>query len=527
MKAVNGIVLSVVAVALAGCGAEEIASPGNGGDITINNPPPVVQEPAAPDPAAELATPAGGCPTIAVGNLRDDGTISGPTGEYRVCTLPAQVTGNITLERLPGVLYALDGKTQVGADLGVADGSGVTLTIQPGVVIFARTGTSWLLVNRGNKLNAVGTAAQPIVFTSRDNVLGLATDTSHGQWGGVVLNGRAPVTDCALGTAGSTDPASACQRYVEGDVDNAVFGGLTSNDSSGVLDYVQIRYSGYVLAANVELQSLTLNGVGSGTTIRHFQSHNSSDDGFENFGGTVDMRYLVLTGADDDSIDVDTGYTGTIQYVIAAQKGTGGGDSVIELDSANAMEAQLPRTFLKLANFTLLHRNPATGNGAALRLRGQANVALVNGLVTSPMACLMVEKPEFLLADAGTEKVVPTFQTVAMSCGGAAFRGVTVSGSAVTDMPQVTSDLATIFNADANNNAALASTLTGGFINGAAESALVAVDPKAMDPRFDTTTYVGAVRDAADTWYAGWTCNSATASFGAGSTSCTSLPSLK
>ena len=83
---------------------------------------------------------------------------------------------------------------------------------------------------------------------------------------------------------------------------------------------MQIRYSGYVLSGNSELQSLTLGGVGSGTTIDHIHSHNSSDDGFEIFGGRVKLRHFVITGADDDSIDVDTGYKGTIQYVIAVQK---------------------------------------------------------------------------------------------------------------------------------------------------------------------------------------------------------------
>jgi hypothetical protein len=224
---------------------------------------------------------------------------------------------------------------------------------------------------------------------------------------------------------------------------------------------------------------------------------------------------------------VDTGFNGTIQYVIAAQKASGGGDSMVELDSANANEAQLPRTHLKMANFTLVHRNPASGNGAAMRFRGQANVSLVNGLLTTTMPCLMVEKPEFLVANAGIEKVVPTFRSVALSCGATPFRGVTVSGSTITDVPAITTDLTTLFNtAGSNNNAALVSTLTGVYVNGANEAAVVAIDPKTIDTRFDTTAYVGAVRDAGDTWYAGWTCNSATASFGSTGTACTSLPSL-
>ena len=120
---------------------------------------------------------------------------------------------------------------------------------------------------------------------------------------------------------------------------------------------------GYVLSGNSELQSLTLGGVGSGTTIDHIDSHNSSDDGFEIFGGRVNLRYFVITGADDDNIDVDTGYQGTIQYVIAVQKTSGAADSMIELDSpgtnSTTDETQTPRTNLKLANFTL--RSPQRG----------------------------------------------------------------------------------------------------------------------------------------------------------------------
>lgn len=122
-------------------------------------------------------------------------------------------------------------------------------------------------------------------------MLGLATDDSQGQWGGIVLLGRAPVTDCTVAPA-ATPGTVNCERQTEGAVDPAYFGGATPNDNSGRLRYVQIRYSGYVLSGDSELQSLTLGGVGSGTTISHIQSHNSSDDGFENFGGFVYVRGL-------------------------------------------------------------------------------------------------------------------------------------------------------------------------------------------------------------------------------------------
>lgn len=520
MKFKYWLVAGAVAAALSGCGADEISSAGSTGNVTINNPPATTPDPTPEDPDADLVQAATGCPTITdPAGLRDDGTITGPTGTYRICTLPNQLTRSATLTRVAGLLYALDGRVDVGPDRGAAPTADapIVLTIEPGVVIFAKTGTSWLAVNRGNRISAVGTADRPIVFTSRDNVLGLSTDDSQGQWGGVVLLGRAPVTDCTVAPA-ATPGTVACERQTEGAVDPAYYGGATPDDNSGSIKYVQIRYSGYVLSANNELQSLTLEGVGSGTTIDYYQSHNSSDDGFENFGGAANMRHVIVTGADDDSIDLDTGYRGTLQYVIAVQKSSGNPDSMIELDSANTLEDQAPRTHMKLANFTFVHRNPASGNNAAMLLRGKADATLVNGVVTSPMACLRLNGSNILTADAATDKIgAPVFQSVVMQCAATPFVG---SGGVTADQ------VAAAFNAGADNNAAFTATLSNTFVNGASESAAVATDPKTLDAAFDSTTYVGAVKDANDTWFAGWTCNSATATFGTASTACTSLPAL-
>jgi hypothetical protein len=540
MKSLNWIVAGAVAACLAGCGAEEIVSPGSGGNITINNPPADPGNGGGDPSGDDLVEPAAGCPTIANNpGLTDDGTITGPTGTYRVCTLPARFTASTTLQRFPGLLYAIDGRVDVGCDLGAGaatlpggspclNTTPVTLTLQSGVIVFAKTGTSWLAVNRHNRINAVGEATRPIVFTSRDNVQGLSGDDSQGQWGGIVLLGRAPITDCAA--AGATPGTEQCERQTEGAVDPALFGGATANDNSGTLRYVQIRYSGYVLSGNSELQSLTLGGVGSGTQISYIQSHNSSDDGFENFGGTVPLRRFVITGADDDSIDADTGYRGTIQHVIAVQKTTGAADSMIELDSPGAntttAENQVPRTWLKLANFTFVHRNPASGNGAALRFRGGADASLINGIVISPMAALRLDNTNggvnILGTDAGVDKVgAPAFSSVVLQSAAAS----TFSGSGGT--PALTAgDVAGAFNAGTNNNAAFVNSLTGGFINGANETAVVATNPATIDAGFDATDYVGAVPIGGDAWYAGWTCNSATATFGTASSSCTTLPAL-
>lgn len=552
MKALNWFVACAAGAVLAGCGAEEIASPGAGGSIVIND-----NRfsgggggGGGGGSGGDQAEPAGACPTISnietvggvlVGGLTDSGTISGPTGEYRVCTLPAIFKKNTTLARIPGVLYRIDGRVDVGYDLGPAQGgalpphvpvgtstTGISLTIEPGVILFATSGPSWMVVNRGNQINAAGTAARPIVFTSRDDVAGFTSDSAHGQWGGIVMLGRAPITDCATGaTPGSVD----CYRQTEGSVNEAWFGGATPTDSSGTFKYVQIRYSGYVLSGNSELQSLTLGGVGSGTTIDHIQSHNSSDDGFEVFGGRVKLRHFVITGADDDSIDADTGYKGTIQYVIAVQKSSGAPDSVIELDSpgtsTTTSETQTPRTNLKLANFTLVHQGTSsTGNVAAVRLRGGADATFVNGvIVSSTFPGLRIDNGTGAFA----VDIMGPANVATDDAGSPFFRSVLVQGAAGVGIRAGSpAAFTTEFNTVGfNNNAAFLSTLTNGYVNGASETSATATDPKTLDTEFDTTTWVGAVRDATDTWYTNWTCNSSTANFGSSGVACTSLPSLE
>src|SRR5690606_29182304 len=144
------------------------------------------------------------------------------------------------------------------------------LTIEAGVRIFASGGSDYLIVNRGSQIFAEGTAAQPIIFTSRQNVDGATTENSQGQWGGLVIAGRAPQANCQL-----TAPVT-CTGQVEGT--SAFYGGNAPTDNSGRLRYVQIKYSGFEISTGNELQALTLAGVGSGTTVEYVQSYNSSDD---------------------------------------------------------------------------------------------------------------------------------------------------------------------------------------------------------------------------------------------------------
>ena len=516
------LILGCSLVALSACGADEIVSPGTGGNVVINNPPAPTPTPT-PTPTSALVTPAGGCPTIAdAQGLTDEGTITGPEGTWRVCALPDRLNTSSTLARIPGLLYRLPGQASVGTDGGpTPDGSdgfndtNVELTIDPGVIIYA-SGSSFLNVTRGNSIDANGTAAMPIIFTSRDNIVGFNNENSSGQWGGVVLSGRAPVTDCfePLATPGTID----CERKVEGAAQDNFFGGATTDDSSGSLSYVQIRYSGFVLSGDAELQSLTTGGTGTGTVINHIQSVNSSDDGVEFFGGFVNLSHLIVAGAEDDGLDTDTGVKANMNFVLVAQR-SGIGDATIEADSSNGLENSTPRQNTQVVNFTFIHRR--TGD-QVVRLRGGTDYGLHNGViiadgVTTP--CIRIDDDETAqAANAGLDDVgAPTFNSVALACT-TNFRNGSNGG------PNAAAAEA-IFDAGTGNTKAFTPTITGGYLNGANENGYTPIfNPAGLSSFFDASvTYIGAVT-ASNNWTQGWTCDSAAVSFGNNTGSCLDIP---
>ena len=187
-----------------------------------------------------------------------------------------------------------------------------TLTIEPGTTVCGDATdpqkVSFLNIDQDAKLVADGSREKPIVFTSSRK----PGERRTSDWGGVVLRGRAPInlppgdgSACGSleGNAGSYGPC----------------GTLRSDDSSGVLRYVRIEFAGREVAPDNELNGLTFGGVGSGTVIDYVQVHRGSDDAFEFFGGTVNVRHLVATGALDDSFDWDQGYSGKGQFLVSQQ----------------------------------------------------------------------------------------------------------------------------------------------------------------------------------------------------------------
>lgn len=513
-------------LALAGCGAEDIASPGAGGNVTINNNGGGTGggTPTPTPPATTTATAAADCPFIAdPQGLTDRGTISGPTGTYRLCQLPARFNRSSQLQFTTAdaaVIYLIDGQVDVGTDGGpTADASdglndtNVVLTIEPGVTL-AGLDASYLNVNRGNQIQANGTAARPIIWTSQQNIRGENTDNSSGDWGGLIINGRAPVTDCLSNTA--TPGTADCEREVEGTTTPPRYGGNEPTDNSGSVTFVQLRYSGTVLANGDELQALTTGGVGSGTTLSNIMSFNSADDGVEFFGGEVNINGLVVVGAEDDSIDTDTGVKANLQYVVAVQR-QDIGDTIIEADSSNTVEENTPRQNTQISNATFIQRR---NDDQVVRIRGRADYALLNTIIVDASSngtpCLRVDTIETLsrAADASIDEAGPVrFESVALDCATAFRDGADTTAAGVQAQ----------FDAGSNNNSAFTNTLSMTYINGANESGLVAFNPTALSSFFEDAGFVGAAQSG-DTRFEGWTCDSSTIAFGNNTGLCTSLP---
>ena len=484
---------SAAALAVSACGADDVASPGEGNLVVLPSPTPTPTPAPTPTPTPVAGTPATDCPT----GTANVGTITTGNGEEaRNCQVSGVIQGNLVLPKrasTENTVYSLSGGVEVGID-GGAQG---ILTIEPGVTVFGSSGGDYLLVNRGSQLFAEGTASAPIIFTSRQNILGTAGVDSIGQWGGIVILGRAPISDCATGGASNPGGARAdCEAIVEGPA-NAVYGGTLPTDSSGRMSYLQVRYPGFEVSPGNELNGITLAGVGSGTFFQNIQVHNSSDDGVEWFGGRVNGKNLAFTGIDDDSVDSDSGYQGANQYVLAVQR-VGGGDHVMEADSNGDEDAE-PRQRHLLANVTFV----SSGQDHVILLRGGGDYEFYNSIFNSAAACIDIDSATTVQAAgaAADENGPPVFQSLFMSC----------ATSFVDDGNITVAEIQTIFNAGTNNTASGTSTLANAsaafpFINGANENAVTPFAASGASSFFEDAAYIGAVKDANDTRFQGWTC---------------------
>ena len=222
-------------------------------------------------------------------------------------------------------IWLMDGKIVVQ--------EGATLTIEEGTIVKGATGTganaTVLVVAKGGKINAVGTADKPIIFTDANDQIVYANGTTSpnrsatdkGLWGSVIILGN--------GIVGAANGEANIEGVVSG-YEWTKYGGSNNADNSGVMKYVSIRHTGTAVSPGNELQGLTMGGVGSGTVIENIELVGSEDDGIEIFGGAVNVTNLVVANYDDDGIDLDQAYAGTISNAVVIL--ATGSDTAFEID---------------------------------------------------------------------------------------------------------------------------------------------------------------------------------------------------
>jgi len=441
-------------------------------------------------------------------------------GNRPVVTLQGSISANQTLTA--NTIYSLRGYVYVT--------NNAVLTIQPGTIIRGagrdqdpdgqnRGGT--LIVERGSRLEAAGTAQQPIVFTSSKP----AGQRGYGDWGGIVLIGRAPANQ---GT----------NRPLEGGIRGTVSTDNAPDDNSGTLSYVRIEFPGIALSAtpNSEINGLTMYQVGRGTTINNVQVSYSGDDSYEWFGGTVNCRNLIALRGFDDDFDTDWGYVGRVQFGVSLRDpnvADQSGSCAFESDNfdpgepATAVNTGLPLTQPVFANMSTLGvsgvpstANTSNGSGAyraAMHLRRNTAISIINSV--------MAGWPEGLRLEGSATGTLNNANTGLLELQGITMANVGVPNSttfiAVRGLGSITNDQAlTYFNLPARRNQIIASTdiaslllntrtfeLTApNFLPGSGSPLLTAANAitggKLTDPFFQAAPYRGAFNTT--DWTAGW-----------------------
>ena len=381
----------------------------------------------------------------------DEDPVNNPgDGGEDTYVLDSDITENVTLET--GKTYTLNG--------GVHVKSGATLTIQPGVTIVAQHDETvdYILIEQGAKIDAQGTAAQPIVMTSEKK--------EAGAWGGLHICGYA-----------HTNNGSG-----KSEIGNAPYGGNNDADDSGTLKYIRLEYTGYAFDEEHEANGVSFYGVGNGTTVEHLQAYQGSDDGFEFFGGSVNVKYMVVTSCSDDSFDWTEGWNGKAQFLVAYQEGESSlgyaCDCLMECDNNGTNNAATPVAHPTIANATLIGNG---GDAQGVRLRAGTQVELYNTIITGKGKPLTVEtnETENALKD-GTSKL----EYVAISGELSSKQGIYTNA----DFAQATGNLT---NKEFSWTGKYVGTLDGG-------------KDLSADSFFTKTDYKGAVKSG-DDWTSGWT----------------------
>ncbi len=309
-----------------------------------------------------------------------------PDPKEEVITLSGSIeTQTLTADKkylLSGQVFVKDGKT---------------LTIEPGTIILGeKKSKGTLVVERGGKIMAEGTQEKPIIFTSNQEV----GDRDRGDWGGIVLLGKAKVN--------IPNPS------IEGIEPQVHYGGNDDNDNTGVMEFVRVEFAGIELTPNNETNGITLGGVGRGTKFEHIMVSYGGDDGIEWFGGSVNGKYLIVFGTWDDCFDIDNGFSGHLQFGLSVRYPSYADQSDsngFEWDTNGTNESTDQPTTTVVSNFTILgpsiDGNSYSANykyGLDLRRRVAAN--LYNSVVLGfPSAVRMNQNTVFPIYDGGDAEI--------------------------------------------------------------------------------------------------------------------------
>ncbi len=413
-------------------------------------------------------------------------------------------------------VYVLTDVIFVGS--GDLEAAPVELSIPPGTVVMGEKGDllagelpGALIVTRTGRLDAAGTLEQPIVFTSLEEPGARAP----GDWGGVALLGRAP---------NNTSTGEGALEGLPSGETRGTYGVPTDDQdptwNCGTLRYARIEFAGFELAATKELNGLTVGSCGTGTELSYIQVHRGSDDGVEFFGGNVDVDHLVVTGADDDSIDWDEGFQGRLQFVVI-QQWADDPDNGFESDNDGSTPTATPISSPRIFNLTMLGNNESNSD-LGMHLRAGTHGFVANAIVAGfGKGTIDVETIESATAATNTPPELTVQNSILVGVPGVLFP------AGPDDGPDGDLSESTVFQAEPLMNRTFAdwpsamamnllpdpfNTETPSWVPVAeSPAAAMAATPSEADgetrPAFfdDTATYVGAFAPGGDDWTQGWT----------------------
>lgn len=406
---------------------------------------------------------------------------TGPVVDNKeTCVLNRKEYRSLDMKLTADKNWLLSGGVFIGGD----NEASSILRIQPGTVIRGKTGADFLVINRGSKIEADGTQDKPIVFTSASS-----SNQTRGSWGGLVINGNAPINECAVGANG------ICQA--EGEGSSGFYGGNNPDDNSGTLRYVRVEYAGNEITPKNEMNGIAFQGVGRKTTVDYVQVHMNQDDGVEFFGGTVNVRHLVLTGNRDDSMDWTDGWQGYAQYVFIQQYDDEANRG-IEADNNGDKMDSAPRSNPILSNITIIGTSSAAAKAAdqGIVLRAGTGVQMHNTVVyNAKTACLDIDDEEtYVNLQTGG---IQFFNTV-LACD------VPYSLDSDNKSNDLTGWFPSAAAGESNSIVKFADLLMQGYMPKANSPLLGAgYEPLTDDFWFEPTDYIGAF--ATTDWTAGWT----------------------